>query len=703
MRGLALTLGGILGLFSFSLMALGGEKPRLLEASDLFELEYVSDPRISPDGASVVYVRDRPDVLTDAWYSDLWIVETRGGPARPLTSGDHHDVSPRFSPDGGRLAFLSDREGSFQIYVLHLDDGRTERLTDLAEMPWGLAWSPDGKRLSFAALEPRAPPAFAELPRPPEGARWAEPPAIYDRLVYRVDGVGYLGRGVLRLFVLPAAGGTPRRVSRDDTPHHEIGLDALNLERGSAAVWTPDGKFLVTSANRREGGELRPLDTEIFELSLADGTWRALTSRRGPDAAPTVSPDGRRIAYVGYDERRAGYQAARLYVMERDGSRPRALTRELDREVLAARWTSDSKGLLFHYHDRGDTKIARVGLDGAITELAGHLSDGYSTYGGGTFTLAENGAFAYTYSRSSQPVQIAVASVDRPTARVLTSVNQEFLAGRVLAEVEELLVSSARDGRAIQGWVMKPPGFDPKGRYPLILEIHGGPFRDYGDRFDPEKQVWAAQGYLVLYVNQRGSAGYGEDFAQLIHHAYPSDEIHDLEAAVTALVERGWADPSNLFVAGGSGGAMLACWLTAHSSRFRAAVAAYPLVNWTSFTLTTDLSALVAYDWFPGPPWQHPGEYRDRSPLFRVGQVETPTMLIVGEEDYRTPATEAEQYFAALKHRGVDTVLVRLAGEPHFSERHPSHQIARLILTIGWYDRYRSGVDAAAGTAGAVR
>jgi acylaminoacyl-peptidase len=702
MRGLFVTLGEILGCVSVAWLAFGSEESHLLEASDLFELEYVSDPRISPDGEAVVFVRDRPDVLTDEWYSDLWIVGTGGGPPRPLTSGPHHDVSPRFSPDGERLAFLSDRGGSFQIYVLHLGAGTVLRLTDLDETPSGLAWSPDGRWLSFAAFVPRPLPEFAALPRPPDGASWAAAPEVYDRLVYRVDGLGYLNRKVLRLFVVPSLGGTPRRVTRNDDLDHEVGLDTVNAERRTAAAWTPDGKYLVTSAVRREVGELRPLESEIFELSLADGTPRALTSRRGPDAAPAVSSDGRRIAYVGFDDRRTDYQVARLYVMDRDGGHPRVLTGGLDREVLAADWTGDGESLLFHYHDHGDTKIARVDLEGAVTELSGNLSDGYSTYGGGSFTVSGAGAYAYTHSRSSAPVQVAVASVDEPAARVLTSFNDGLLAAKSLAEAEELWVT-ASDGRRIQGWVLKPPGFDPRRRHPLILEIHGGPFRDYGDRFDPEKQVFAAQGYLVLYVNQRGSAGYGEEFAQSIHHAYPSTEVLDLDAAVTELVDRGWADPSNLFVAGGSGGAMLACWLTAESSRYRAAVAAYPLVNWTSFTLTTDLSALVAYHWFPGPPWDHPELYRSRSPLFRVGEVETPTLLIAGEEDHRTPAAEAEQYFAALKHRGVDTALVRFPGESHYSERHPSHQIARLLLTLGWFDRYRSGVDAAPETAGAVR
>lgn len=661
------------------------------EATDLFELEYVSDPQVSPDGRSVVYVVERPDVMADEWFSTLWWVDAEGGPSRPLTRGQVHDTSPRWSPDGRRLAFVSDLGSSYEIRLLSLSDGELSTLARLSQEPSGIAWSPDGVWLAYAALEPRPRPAFADLPLAPEGARWAKPPRIDDRLVHRIDGVGNLDGQVMRLYVVPSDGGTPRRVTRDTSSRHEVGLDLANRERLASAVWTPDGRFLITSANHHPDAELRPLDTELYEVSLEEGSIRSLTDRRGPDLAPVVSPDGRWIAYVGFDDQKQGYQPATLWVMARDGSSPpRALTGDLDREVFTPRWTGDSRALLFQYHDHGVTRIAIVDLEGRRSELSRHLSDGYGTYGGGTFSLSPSGVYAYTSSTASEPGQIAIATVGEGGARVLTSINRDLLSRKVPGEVEELWIRSAKDERAIQGWLIKPPDFDPSRRYPLILEIHGGPFREYGDRFDIEKQVWAARGYLVLYVNHRGSTGYGEAFAQLIHHAYPGDEIYDLEAAVSAVVDKGWADPENLFVTGASGGGMLSCWLTAHSRRYRAAVAAYPLTHWTSAVLGSDLSALMVNHWFPGPPWLHPRHYEQRSPLFRVGQVSTPTMLIVGDEDYRTPASEAEQYFAALRHRGVDSALVRLPGEPHYSEHHPSHQVARVLLTVGWFDHHRS-------------
>lgn len=718
MKGVGSALGRILGCCSwafcswvFILIPLQGspleaESPRLradspaalewpvtanrFTATDLFELEYAADPRISPDGSRVIFAREVPDVTSDVWKSNLWLVSTDSGSLRALTTGPQADITPRWSPDGQRVAFISNRDGSLQIYVLRLSDGHLNRLTRLEKAPSRLAWSPDGQRLAFAALESRPPPPLIDPLKPPAGARWAEPPLITDRLVYRTETGGYLDQGVLRLYVISASGGPPRRVTRDDAPFHEVPVDPLNVHSNKAApAWTPDGKFLLTSANRRPDWELRPIETEILEHSLADGTIRTLTHRQGPDASPVASPDGRWIAYIGHDDHRRSYEVTRLHLMDRDGSQTRVLTAKLDRGVRGPRWTSDSRGLLFQYHDRGTTKIAHVDLKGRVRELSSSLSDGGGAYGGGSFTLASSGHYAFNYSRALIPGEVGLASLDDPTIRVLTSLNKELMAGKKLGEVEELSFVSRRDQRPIQGWVIKPPDFDPRQRYPLIIEIHGGPFRDYGDRFDPEKQIWAAMGYLVLYINQRGSVGYGQEFGNLIHHAYPGNDLHDLEAAVDHVIERGWADPNNLFVTGGSGGAMLACWMTAHSDRYRAAVAAYPLVNWTTFALTSDLSALATYYWFPGLPWEQPEAYMKRSPLWRVGDVETPTMLIVGGADYRTPASEAEQYYTALKYRGVDTRLVRFENAPHFAERSPSHQIYRVLLTLGWFNRYR--------------
>jgi dipeptidyl aminopeptidase/acylaminoacyl peptidase len=280
-----------------------------------------------------------------------------------------------------------------------------------------------------------------------------------------------------------------------------------------------------------------------------------------------------------------------------------------------------------------------------------------------------------------------VARGDLP--RRLTRLNDDLLGHKELAAIEEIRFDSSFDGREIQGWVATPPGFDPARRYPLILEIHGGPFANYGDRFAAEIQLYAAAGYVVLYVNPRGSTSYGEEFGNLIHHDYPSQDYDDLMSGVDAVVERGFIDSESLFVTGGSGGGVLTSWTVGKTDRFRAAVVAKPVINWASFVLTADFSALFSRYWFPGPPWEHVEHYMRRSPLSLVGEVSTPTMLLTGEDDYRTPMSESEQYYQALKLRKIDTALVRIPGASHGIAKRPSQLMAKVAHVLMWFEIHR--------------
>jgi len=273
--------------------------------------------------------------------------------------------------------------------------------------------------------------------------------------------------------------------------------------------------------------------------------------------------------------------------------------------------------------------------------------------------------------------------------RVLTAINQELLQQKAPGRVEEIWYESSKDKRKIQGWIIQPPNFDPAKKYPLILEIHGGPFGDYGDRFDFEKQVWAALGYVVLYTNPRGSTSYGEEFANLIHHAYPGDDFDDLNSGVDAIVAKGYIDTNNLFVTGGSGGGVLTAWTIEHTTRFRAAAALYPVINWYSFVLTSDIPFTSKY-WFPGNPWDNTEQYMKRSLTDQVGKIKTPTLVMTGEEDYRTPISEAEQFYSALKLLNIEAVLVRVPEEPHGISRRPSHHIAKMLYVAGWFDQHKS-------------
>ena len=654
-----------------------------LQATDLFDLEIAADPQISPDGRWVVYVRQRADIMTDGRFANLWIVGSDGTGHRPLMTGDFADSSPRWSPDGTRLAFLSNRSGEPQVHVRWMDSGESSAITNLTEPPRSFEWSPDGSQIAFSKLVPQPTPRISGMPTPPEGAEWAEPAQVVERLVYRFDQLGDLPHGYVHVFVVPSEGGTPRQITSGDTHWGGNGIG------GAQFSWAPDANSLLLSRDPRGSANegVLPPDTEVFEISVVDGSVQQLTDHRGPDDLPLVSPDGRRIAYFGMDDRLQGYQLTHLFVMNRDGSGSRSLTEGFDRNPYNATWASDGTGLYALYDDEGMTKLAWFGLDGTRRDLTEHVGGTASAYSAGDYSVANDGTFAINYTTTAVPSDIAIGNA-RGDLRVLTAVNDDLLAKREIGEVEEIWYESSHDGRPIQGWIIKPPGFDPSRRYPLILEIHGGPFANYGSRFDIEKQLMAAQGYVVLYTNPRGSTSYGEEFGNLIHHAYPGDDLHDLISGVDAVIEKGYIDEDELYVVGGSGGGVLTAWIVGNTDRFRAAVSWYPVINWYSFVLTSDISAFGVNYWFPGLPWDNVEHYESRSLLSVVENVKTPTRIVTGEEDYRTPMSESEQYYKALKLLGVETSLVRFPGEPHGIRRRPSHHIGKVLSTIEWFRRY---------------
>ena len=537
---------------------------------------------------------------------------------------------------------------------------------------------------------PAPPEPMAKVPAAPPGAEWAEPAKVITRLQYRADGAGYLEHGFSHIFVLPAEGGTPRQLTSGDFNH------------GGVLSWTADSSTIIFSANRHDDWEYEPANSEIYELSLANGSITQLTDRHGPDSAPQLSPDGTKIAYVGNDERYQGYDVTQLYVMNRDGSGSRAVSGDLDRGVGGHRWAADGRGLYFQYDTEGNTRIAFISRDGEVTDLArnvGGLSIG-RPYGGGQFTVADSGSFAFTHSRPDHPADLAVGSAaavmrgeasgdDDTSDRRITHLNEDLFGHKQLGEVEEIWYESSYDGRAIQGWIAKPPGFDPSKKYPLILEIHGGPFANYGDRFSAEVQLYAAAGDVVLYTNPRGSTSYGKEFGNLIHHAYQSQDFDDLMSGGDAVLEHGYVDENNLFVTGGSGGGVLTAWIVGHTDRFAAAVSQKPVINWYSFVLTADGTPCFYKYWFPGYPWDHLEHYMERSPLHHVGNVTTPTMLLTGEVDYRTPISETEQFYTALKIRGIDAAMVRISEASHGIAARPSYLISKVAHIMAWFDKYK--------------
>src|SRR5712675_414540 len=594
-----------ISLFWLPALAAAQDSSRTLTVMDEFQLQTAVDPQISLDGKKIVYVRRFADPMTDKRYSNLWVINADGTDHRPLTTGNRSDVSPRWSPDGLRLAYLSDADGKQQLYIRWMDTGQTARITNLDQAPDAIAWSPDGKTLSFSALVLGKGPHLADLPAPPSGAKWADPPTAYDRLVYRFNGTGYLKPGYIQVFVVSAEGGAPRQVTNGNFANggNEFGP--------TRAAWSPDGKFLLVAANRHAESDHEFLDADIYEFSITDGSVRALTNRKGPDANPDVSPNGKWVAYTGFDDRYQGHQTTKLYIMNRDGTGAHSVTDKLDRDIQSPRWAPDNSGVYFLYDDQGDTKIGFSTPDGNFKKIADHAVTSNSASGGGSFSVSRTGTVAFTFGRPDNPGDVAVSTSG--AMRVLTAINQELLQQKVPGRVEEIWYESSKDKRKIQGWIVQPPNFDTSKKYPLILEIHGGPFGDYGDRFDFEKQVWAAMGYVVLYTNPRGSTSYGEEFANLIHHAYPGDDFDDLNSGVDAAIAKGYIDTNNLYVTGGSGGAAITAWTIEHTTRFRAAAALYPVINWYSFVLTSDIPFTSKY-WFPGNPWENTNRYRNPPP-----------------------------------------------------------------------------------------
>ena len=677
----AVTGGLVLGislLACASQLAAQDVDPNRFRAADVFQLEWASDPQISPDGSQIVYVRNFNDIMTDRARSNLWIIDFDGSSHRPLTSGNDNYGSPRWSPSGDRLAYVSSQDGSAQIYVRWMDTGETAKITNLTEGPGSLTWSPDGRQLALSMFVPESTaPWSVDMPAKPDGAEWGAPAIVIEEMNYRADGQGYLETGNTHLFVLPADGGTPRQVTSGSYDH------------AGPVSWTPDSRSLVFSANRRADAEFEPNDSEVYRIDVETGALTQLTDRRGPDGNPIVSPDGQRIAYLGFDDRYQGYQVTKLYMMNADGSGSRMLADQLDRDLAGLQWAADG-GVWAQYDTEGNTKLVHITPSGEVHTIAsdlGGLSLG-RPYGGAQFSVAtQTPRFVYTYSTPSHPADLMVGGPNDDFARI-THLNEDVLAHKSLAQVEEIWWESSYDGRDVQGWIATPPGFDPSDEYPLMLEIHGGPFANYGDRFAAEIQLYAAAGFVVLYANPRGSTSYGAEFGNLIHHNYPGEDYDDLMSGVDAVIERGYIDEDNLYVTGGSGGGVLTSWIVGKTGRFRAAAVQKPVINWYSFVLNADGPGFFYKYWFPGLPWENERHYMSRSPLSLVGNVTTPTMLVTGEADYRTPMSETEQYYAALQLERVPTAMVRIPNASHGIAARPSNLLAKVGHILAWFDRY---------------
>lgn len=659
-----------------STTALIAQPSNKLELLDIYDLEYISDPQISPDGKQIIYVRNFKDVMTDRNLSNLWITDYDGSNNRPLTQGNQNDHSPRWSNDGNKVVYKSNESGKTQLYLYSLTNKSTMKLTNSNLGFGGVTWSHDDEFLAFTQFTPVEKNMTVKMPKKPKGAKWQDPPKYIDDLVFKRDGAGFVKPGYAQIYTLPISGGTPRQVT-------------FGEYNNSTPAWSADGNSLIFSSNRNKDRDMKPSNSDLHTLNLITLETTQLTDRLGPENNPKISPDGKTIAFRGYDDKFMGYQLDRLYTCNLDGSNLKLISGNFDREVDNITWATDGKSIYFQYDDKGNTKLAKISLSGNVTDFVsdvGGLSFG-RPYSGGQHSVSGNGKFAYTFSNQLGPAELGTWDA-KSKARQLTAVNKDVFAYKKPSPIEEIWFKSSHDQRDVQGWIVKPPNFDPNKKYPMILEIHGGPFTNYGFRYSSEVQLYASAGYVVLYINPRGSTSYGEEFGNLIHHNYPGQDYDDLMSGVDALLAKGYVDEDRLFVTGGSGGGVLTAWIVGNTDRFRAAVVAKPVINWYSFALYADISAFVSQYWFPGMPWDHTEHYMKRSPISLVKNVKTPTMLLTGEVDYRTPMAETEQYYTALKMLGVETALVRIQGASHGIASKPSNLIGKVTAILQWFEKY---------------
>lgn len=642
-----------------------------LEAATLFQMESVSQPRISPDGKLIVFSRGWVDRMKDQQRSNLWLIDAEGTEKRlrELTSGNWRDTNPVWSPDGRKIAFLSDRDGATQLHVMWIDTRDIAQLTHVERAPSSIAWSPDGKKLAFTMTVPdKETPLKVTLPERPQGAQWAKPAVIVDRLTWARDGVGPVPKGFTHIFLVDAiTGGTPRQLTDGNYNH-------------SGPEWSPDGKSLYFSAIRKPDAEYLRNDSEIYSLNIASGAIKELTGRKGPDASPAADPRGMWVAYTGYDDRRFTNHVASIYMMDAAGGSKRMLVGNLPSSPGPLQWAPDGSGVYYTMAEKGSSNLYFVGLNGAVLKI---------TEGVHLLTQADvskSGSVAAIRSTFHEPgALVRFDAKDPKKLETLVEVNSDVLAGRALGDVEELWWES-KDGWKIQGWLVKPVNFDASRKYPMVLYIHGGPWSMYNVGFNWAWQNFAANGYAVLYANPRGSTGYGQEFVNGIQYSYPGKDYDDLMSGVDAALKKGFIDARNLFVCGGSGGGVLTAWTVGHTDRFRAAVSMRPVINWHSFVGTTDGPSW--YDQFQKKPWEDPAEYAARSPLTYVANVKTPTMVMTGEADLRTPMGQSEEYYRALKILKKETLLVRMPDEYH-GWRRPSHQLLQQLYLLAWFEKYR--------------
>ena len=661
---------------SFQLVFSQGSKS-IFKPLDVFSLEWAVNPQISPDASQIIYKRSGFDIMNDTSKGNLWILNTDGTSHRKLTSREVNESKATWSPDGNRIAFVSNTKEGSEIYMYWVLTGQIAKLSQLEMSPGNITWSPDGKLIAFTMFKSEKLPVVIKMPQKPKGANWAKPARITNRLKHEADGRGYLKPGFTHIYTIPSQGGTPEQITSG------------NYNHTGTLSFSPDSKSIYFSANRVEDWEYDFRNSEVYNVDIYTKLIKVLTSQKGPDFSPKVSPNGKKIAFLGFKDNVQAHQNRVLYLMNSNGKNRTTISGNFDNSISNIVWDSSGNGLYFTYDEKGNSKVAYISLNGKVTKLADNL--GGTTigrpYASGSFSVAKNGTIVYTHTRPEYPSELAVIK-DKKSSKLITNLNEDLLSRKVLGKTEEVWYTSSFDGRKIQGWLVKPPFYDSRKKYPLLVENHGGPILNYGDRFTSEIQLYAAGGYVVFYPNPRGSTSYGEEFANLLYNNYPGQDYNDVMDGVDYLVKKGIVDNNKLFVTGGSAGGIMTAWMIGKNKRFKAAVVVKPVMNWISKTLVADNYFGYANSRYPGQPWENFETYWKFSPLSLVGNISTPTMVMVGMNDLRTPPSEAKQLYHALKLRKIETVLVEIPGASHGIAKKPSNLISKVAHVLAWLNKY---------------